>query len=263
LGYLALAMTKRRNPDQGDPDLSAAQARPPGQDDTVDPAGAAGAHDEPGAGPEEGAIAPAQAEEDELALEVEVEPPPPSPEERIAELEAKLRESHDKYLRSVAETDNVRKRARRDVEDGRADAQGRVLREMLPVIDNLERAVAHADDSGNGASGILEGIMLVLRQFTQALERCNVHPVEAHGRPFDPTEHEAVSQAETDQAAPGSVVEVLQTGYKIGERLLRPALVVVARAPVEQPAGPNGRGAGDADADAGGAGPAGSGGAEE
>lgn len=181
-------------------------------------------------------------EAEDIAIEVEVEPPPPTPEQRIAELEARIKESHDKYLRSVAELDNVRKRGRKEVEDARVEAQSRVLREMLPVIDNLERAVAHArQTSADGASGVLEGIQLVLRQFAQALERCNVHAVEAQGMPFDPTQHEAVSQMVTAEAPAGSIVEVLQTGYKIGERLLRPALVVVAKAPPEPPAGPNGR----------------------
>jgi len=174
-------------------------------------------------------------------IEIEVEPPQPSAEERIAELESKVKDSHDKYLRSVAELDNVRKRARKDNEEARIDAQTRVLREMLPVIDNLERAVAHASQSGDGASGLLEGIQLVLRQFAQALERCNVHVVAARGLPFDPTQHEAVSQIVTADAPAGSVVEVMQTGYRIGERLLRPALVVVAKAPPDEPAGPNGR----------------------
>ncbi len=143
----------------------------------------------------------------------------------------------------MAELDNVRKRARKDNEEARIDAQSRVLREMLPVIDNLERAVAHASQSGDGGGGLLEGIRLVLRQFHQALERSNVHPVEAKGTPFDPNQHEAVSQIVTDEAPAGSVVEVMQTGYRIGDRLLRPALVVVAKAPPEpaEPAGPNGR----------------------
>jgi molecular chaperone GrpE len=186
----------------------------------------------------EGEVVPAD------AIEIEVEPPEPGPEQRISELEARVKDTHDKYLRSVAELDNVRKRARKDQEEARIDAQSRVLREMLPVIDNLERAVAHAAQSGDGASGLLEGIRLVLRQFAQALERCNVHPVEARGQPFDPNQHEAVSQMVTADAPPGSVVEVMQTGYRIGERLLRPALVVVAKAPPaaeSEPAGPNGR----------------------
>ncbi len=182
----------------------------------------------------------------EAPIVIEVEPPQPTAEQRIAELQAKVVDSHDKYIRSVAELDNVRKRARKDNEEARVDAQSRVLREMLPVIDNLERAVAHASQTGDGASGVLEGIQLVLRQFAQALERCNVHPVAARGLPFDPTQHEAVSQMVTADAPAGSVVEVMQTGYRIGERLLRPALVVVAKAPPappsadDEPAGPNG-----------------------
>lgn len=203
-------------------------------EDAAPESGQAAAASSPDAG--EGEMAPI-----EPAIEIEVEPPEPGPEQRIAELEARVKETHDKYLRSVAELDNVRKRARKDQEEARVDAQSRVLREMLPVIDNLERAVAHAAQSGDGASGVLEGIRLVLRQFAQALERCNVHVVEARGLPFDPNQHEAVSQVVTADAPPGSVVEVMQTGYRIGERLLRPALVVVAKAPPEEPAGPNGR----------------------
>lgn len=189
------------------------------------------------------AASASEADPAEAEIAIEVEPPEPSAEQRIAELEGKVKEGHDKYLRSVAELDNVRKRARKDNEEARIDAQSRVLREMLPVIDNLERAVAHAAQSGDGASGLLEGIRLVLRQFHQALERSNVHPVEAKGTPFDPNLHEAVSQMVTDEMPAGSVAEVMQTGYRIGDRLLRPALVVVAKAPPEpaEPAGPNGR----------------------
>src|SRR5262245_19273867 len=133
-----------------------------------------------------GTDAAAEGAGDSGDISIEVEPPPPSAEQRIAALEAKAKESHDKYIRSVAELDNVRKRARKDMEEARIDAQARVLRDMLPVIDNLERAVTHASQSGDGASGVLEGIRLVLRQFAQALERSNVHAVAAKGLPFDP-----------------------------------------------------------------------------
>ena len=188
----------------------------------------------------------------DLELEVELEAPEPTPEQRIAELEAKNKDSYDRYVRAVAELDNVRKRGRKDMDEARVDARSRVLREMLPVVDNLERALAHAESTGNSGQdgGLVEGIRLVLRQFAQAFERCGVTPVAAEpGVPFDPTEHEAVSQAETADAPPGSVATVLQTGYRIGDRLLRPALVVVAKAPAAQPdgsaagesAGPNGR----------------------
>lgn len=182
-----------------------------------------------------------------LPIEVEVVPPDPTPGDRIAELEAKNKETYDKYVRSVAELDNVRKRTRKDIDDARFDAQTRVLREMLPVIDNLERAISHAS-AAKDTTGILEGVRLVLRQFAQALERQNVHPVEARGKPFDPNEHEAVSQMESADAAPGTVMDVLQTGYRIGERLLRPALVVVAKAPADPKPGESGPNGHDPDA---------------
>ena len=196
-------------------------------------AASASAADEPRQGEVAAGTNPgAPSDEDDLALEVEVEPPEPTFEQRIAELEAKNKETYDRYLRSVAELDNFRKRTRKEIEDARIDAQARVLREMLPVVDNLERALAAAggNEAGNGHS-IVEGVRLVLRQFHQALERVGVVPVPAQGVPFDPAQHEAVSQMETGEAAPGSVVGVLQSGYRIGDRLLRPALVVVAKAP--------------------------------
>ncbi|HLU64653.1 MAG TPA: nucleotide exchange factor GrpE, partial [Kofleriaceae bacterium] len=161
---------------------------------------AAPAGDTPGE-PGSGEAGSASGAGDELPLEVEVEAPEPTAEEKIADLEAKNRDLHDKYLRSVAELDNVRKRARKDVDEARIDAQSRALREMLPVIDNLERAVAHAESHADSTAAIVEGVKLVLRQFLQALERCNVRPVAAQDQPFDPNEHEAVSQAETADAA--------------------------------------------------------------
>ena len=192
---------------------------------------------------------PSGGEVEDLALEVEVEPPEPTLEQRIAELEARQKETFDRYLRSVAELDNFRKRTRKEIEDARIDAQSRVLREMLPVIDNLERALAAAGgaDASNGHS-IIEGVRLVLRQFGQALERCGVTQVAAQGAAFDPTHHEAVSQVETAEVPAGTVVGVLQSGYRIGDRLLRPALVVVAKPPSQ--AAPDGNG-GDGDASGG------------
>jgi molecular chaperone GrpE len=156
------------------------------------------------------------------------------------EVEAKQKETYERLLRAVADLDNYRKRARRDIEDARVEAQSRVLKEMLPVIDNLERALDHASASaGDGQEadvrGILEGVTLVLRQFSQAFERCGVKAIEAMHQPFDPNVHEAVGQEETAEHSPGTVVQVLQKGYLIGERLLRPALVIVSRAPAELP----------------------------
>jgi molecular chaperone GrpE len=196
--------------------------------------------------PPDGADAPAD-EPATIPVIVEGEPPPADPNEpteppvvdRVAELEAALaaaekekKDNWDKYVRAVADLENGRKRMRRELEDARADTKIRVLKEMLPVVDNLERAVEH---SGNTADpgAVLEGVKLVLRQFSHAFERLEVTPVEAGGQPFDPNLHEAISQQESADHPPGTVVSVLQRGYKAGDRLLRPAMVVVAKAKSE------------------------------
>jgi len=147
---------------------------------------------------------------------------------KIASLEKDKKENWDRYLRTAADLENLRKRQRREIDDAKLESKGRVLKEMLPVVDNLERAIEHATSQA-GSNPIVEGVQLVLRQFLTAFERLDVTPVEAAGQPFDPNLHEAISQQESD-AAPGTVVQVLQRGYKSGDRLLRPALVVVAKA---------------------------------
>jgi len=154
-------------------------------------------------------------------------------EARIAALEKDKKENWDRYLRTAADLENLRKRQKREMDDARLESKGRVLKEMLPVVDNLERAIEHATAQA-GTNPIVEGVQLVLRQFLTAFERLDVTPIEAAGQPFDPNLHEAISQQETD-APPGTVVQVLQRGYKSGDRLLRPALVVVAKAKAAPP----------------------------
>ena len=154
-------------------------------------------------------------------------------EARIAALEKDKKENWDRYLRAAADLENLRKRQKREMHDVRLESKGRVLKEMLPVVDNLERAIEHATAQA-GTNPIVEGVQLVLRQFLTAFERLDVTPVEAAGQPFDPNLHEAISQQESD-APPGTVVQVLQRGYKSGDRLLRPALVVVAKAKTAPP----------------------------
>jgi molecular chaperone GrpE len=150
-------------------------------------------------------------------------------EAAVAKLEVEKKENFDKYLRAVADLENYRKRNKRDLDDARAEAKTKVLKEMLPVVDNLERAIEHAS-KGDDKNPIVEGVQLVLRQFTTAFERLDVTSIDAMGQPFDPNLHEAISQQETDEFPPGTVVTVLQRGYRLGDRLLRPALVVVAKA---------------------------------
>ncbi|HEY6179840.1 MAG TPA: nucleotide exchange factor GrpE [Kofleriaceae bacterium] len=149
-------------------------------------------------------------------------------ETRIAALEKEKKDNWDRYLRAAADLENLRKRQKREMDDVRLESKGKVLKEMLPVVDNLERAIEHATAQA-GSNPIVEGVQLVLRQFLTAFERLDVTPIEAGGQPFDPNLHEAISQQESD-APPGTVVQVLQRGYKAGDRLLRPALVVVAKA---------------------------------
>ena len=176
-------------------------------------------------------------------IAVEVDSRDSDTAERIAQLEAdkvqlekEKQDNWDRLLRATADLENYRKRARRDIEEARIDARSKVLRAMLDVIDSLERAVDHAegaDDPEKVHQAMLEGVKLVLRQFAQALERFEVKPVNALGEPFDPNLHEAIQQFESAEHPPGSVVNVPQKGYTIGDRLLRPSLVVVAKAPAE------------------------------
>ena len=163
-------------------------------------------------------------------IRVEVEPPTDPTndlEARLAAAEKEKKDNWDRYLRAAADLENLRKRQKRELEDAKFEAKTRALKEMLPVVDNLERAIEHATTQA-GSNPIVEGVQLVLRQFTTAFERLDVTPVEAGVQPFDPNLHEAISQQESDQP-PGTVVQVLQRGYRVGERLLRPALVVVAK----------------------------------
>ncbi|HEY4241758.1 MAG TPA: nucleotide exchange factor GrpE [Kofleriaceae bacterium] len=173
-------------------------------------------------------------EEAEKPIAVEVEAPAEDPlkiaEGKLAAAEKEKKDNWDRYLRSAADLENLRKRQKREVDEAKLEAKQRVLKEMLPVVDNLERAIEHAGGGPNSEKHpIVEGVQLVLRQFQTAFERLDVVPVPAENQPFDPNLHEAISQQESD-AAPGTVVQVLQRGYKSGDRLLRPALVVVAKA---------------------------------
>jgi molecular chaperone GrpE len=170
---------------------------------------------------------------------------PATPEARIAALEAEKADLRDRMLRIAAEFENWKKRARKEQTDSEAKVREAVLRDMLDVIDNLERATA-ATGGASDLQSVQQGIALVLRLFGQKLERYDVKPLDAKGKPFDPRLHEAISQSPSADVAPGTVVNELQKGYRIGERLLRPAAVVVAIAPPSQAAG-NGSGASEID----------------
>lgn len=152
---------------------------------------------------------------------------------KLATLEKERKELHERLLRTAADFDNFRKRTRKDMDDARAKAKEDVLREILPVADNLERALAAAESQGGGTAsgGIADGVKLVLRQLASALDRFEVKAFSSLGEAFDPARHEAISQIESADKPAGTVVNEMQKGYLMGARLLRPAMVAVARPP--------------------------------
>ncbi len=160
-------------------------------------------------------------------------PPPSTPDEKIAALTAERDEMKDRMLRVAAEFENWKKRARKDQSDGEARVRESVLKDLLDIADNLERAVT-AQTGGNGqvdASALFKGVNLVLRLFQQKLERYDVKPFEAKGQPFDPKVHEGISRVPSGDVPAGSVAGEFQKGYRIGDRLLRPAMVSVSTGP--------------------------------
>ena len=182
-------------------------------------------------------------------------------EDRLVAVEAERDEMKDRMLRIAAEFENWKKRARKEQEDGENKARESVLRDMLDVIDNLERAVGAygqgepADKKGKAAEvvdgpAVLKGVGLVLRLFHSKLDRYGVKGIVAHGQPFDPRLHEAISRTETTDVAAGSVAAELQRGYRIGERLLRPSMVSVAAAPADGRSAGHGGSGGVGDKDA-------------
>ncbi|MDT8442911.1 MAG: nucleotide exchange factor GrpE [Desulfuromonadales bacterium] len=137
----------------------------------------------------------------------------------------------DLYLRERADLENARKRHQRDKEDALRFANDRLLKEMVPVLDNLERAVAHAEQGADSNQGLLEGVNMTINQFRKVLEDFGVKPIKAVGAGFDPNLHQAMGQIESAEQAPNTVVTEFQRGYLLHDRLLRPSLVMVAKAP--------------------------------
>lgn len=139
----------------------------------------------------------------------------------------------EQYLRTLADMENLRKRTQREKEDLAKFANENILREMLSVVDSLERAVEHADQA-ECSDGLLEGVQMTLTQFGQVLTRFDVAPVEALGQPFDPAFHQAMGQLESAEHPVNTVIQQAQKGYQLNTRLLRPAFVMLAKAPVEK-----------------------------
>jgi molecular chaperone GrpE len=143
-------------------------------------------------------------------------------------LKAEVTRLKDQLLRALADFDNFRKRSRREISDAERVAREDTLRELLPVFDNLERASQHAVEATDVQS-LNEGIQMVMRQFLDTLTKLNVERVQSVGLPFDPAVHEAVQQVESSELPPGAVAHELLAGYRVGDRLIRPAMVVVVK----------------------------------
>ena len=139
--------------------------------------------------------------------------------------------SQDQYLRTMADMDNLRKRTQREKEELAKFANENILRDILPVIDNLERAVEHVEQSED-CSGLLEGVQMTLTQFGQLLTSFGVKTVDAVGQPFDPAYHQAMGQMESAEHPANTVIQQMQKGYQLNNRLLRPSFVMLAKAPV-------------------------------
>jgi len=168
----------------------------------------------------------------EEALEAEVlESSHLSQEELQDRLQAKEQEAKDneeKFLRQAAELENYKKRVAREKADAIKYANEGLVRDLLPVLDNLERAVEHARDGGNGQP-LVDGIEMVLNTCLEALGKHGVSQVTAKGEVFDPEKHEAYAQIETNDCPPNTVVDEVHRGYFLGDRLLRASLVSVAK----------------------------------
>ena len=169
--------------------------------------------------------------ENELAKEDPIQPDDP-----MAELEAKLestekelQETHDRLLRVSAEFENYKKRSTRDMADFRKFANESLIKEMLPVVDNLERALGSTSQDQPENKSVAEGVQMTLAEIHKIFEKFQVKPIESLGKTFDPGFHQAVMVEETDIHPDNTVLKELHKGYLMNDKLIRPAMVVVSK----------------------------------
>jgi molecular chaperone GrpE len=169
----------------------------------------------------------------ETAPQEQPQEAPPSPETRIAELEAEAAKYKDQWIRALAETDNIRKRAERDQQETGKYAVTAFARDMVSVLENLKRASENIPPEKRGEGELLrtlgEGVDLTLQELLGIFEKYGIRRIDPLGEKFDHNFHQAVVQVERGDIAPGTVVQVVQAGYVIGDRLLRPAMVAVSK----------------------------------
>ena len=167
--------------------------------------------------------------EEEGVVDEKADADPSSQEDGAVSAEDEIEGLKDQLLRAAAETENIRRRASRDVENAHKYANEKLLENMLPVLDSLEKALELPNQSDD-AKAVYEGIEISLRIFRETLERGGVAIVDPLGEPFDPSKHEALAMVPNEEAEPNSVIEVVQKGYLLNERVVRAARVVVSAA---------------------------------
>ena len=145
------------------------------------------------------------------------------------DIDLALADAEGRAMRAQAELENFRKRMRREMEEGQKYAAMPVLRELLPVVDDMQRAIAAAEKSEDSA-GLLAGVKMVEARLRSVLEQQGCRQIEAEGAPFDPAKHEAILMQPSGDCEPGHVMQVTQQGYQLHDRVIRPAQVVVAKA---------------------------------
>lgn len=162
---------------------------------------------------------------------IDAEPVSEGEAEAVASrLREELADSDDRLLRLQAEFENFRKRALRERQEAVQYGSQNLFKDLVSVVDNLERAIAHARESGGGdLASFLQGVELVQRELLAIFEKNHVTEIEAQGKPFDPSLHEAMAQVESGEVPPNTVIEVLQKGFQLRDRLVRPSRVIVAK----------------------------------
>ncbi len=167
----------------------------------------------------------------------------------LAKARQEAEETRDKMLRVAADADNIRKRALRERQEAIKFGLEGLLRELLPVIDNLQRTLAHVPQQGEDPAldALRQGVEMILQQFLNVLDTYDVKTFDSNGGQFDPKRHEAIGRKETDEAEPGTILSEMHCGYMLHDRLLRPALVTVACAPTAEADDDNEDDADDAD----------------
>jgi len=156
-------------------------------------------------------------------------------EEKLQEAEAKAEENWNQYLRARADMDNTRRRLEKDVEQARRQGLEKLAGELLPVKDSLEMGLAASQEANADVAKLNEGMELTLKMLTQAMEKFDIAEVDPMGQKFDPERHEAMATQPSAEHAPNTVIHVLQKGYLLNDRLLRPAMVIVSKEAHQQP----------------------------